>query len=247
MAAGNPRLENEEEVDDYMSDSLLIQDIRPGLPLSHESKRKLHQAKIKQECDLKPKKVREEQARQSALSQPISSENKGFKILCKMGFQPDSLSTQKPPININMKCDRTGIGFARQSTSSAKCKLDEKTNDQARFQFVTVTKEKLDTRFGLIDLQKSQRTCRHLDMEAGLTEAPDVYFWPEERVDGDESIEREDDKDGMEDVSLHEQLCKITEYLRGQYFYCLWCGLKYEGTQDLEENCPGNNRSSHDG
>lgn len=40
-------------------------------------------------------------------------------------------------------------------------------------------------------------------------------------------------------------LAVIINYLRTKYKYCLWCGIKYESLEDIEDNCPGNTYDSH--
>ena len=43
-----------------------------------------------------------------------------------------------------------------------------------------------------------------------------------------------------------EQLNIITEYLRSQYLYCLWCGITFSDNQDMSSNCPGSTRDDHE-
>jgi len=43
-----------------------------------------------------------------------------------------------------------------------------------------------------------------------------------------------------------EQLQMITEYLRSQYHYCLWCGISFTDDKDMESTCPGSTREDHD-
>ena len=43
-----------------------------------------------------------------------------------------------------------------------------------------------------------------------------------------------------------EELNIITEYLRSQYLYCLWCGITFSDTEDMSTNCPGSTRYDHD-
>ena len=67
-----------------MSDDFLI-DIRPGL-LSKSTKRKFKEPK-KDMPRQKKVKVLEEEARSKGLSAPLSSDNKGFNMLQKMGYK----------------------------------------------------------------------------------------------------------------------------------------------------------------
>ena len=43
-----------------------------------------------------------------------------------------------------------------------------------------------------------------------------------------------------------EQLQMITEYLRSQYYYCLWCGITFTDCEDMVSTCPGPTREDHD-
>lgn len=43
-----------------------------------------------------------------------------------------------------------------------------------------------------------------------------------------------------------EQLQMITEYLRSQYLYCLWCGITFSDSKDMCSTCPGFTREDHD-
>ena len=45
---------------------------------------------------------------------------------------------------------------------------------------------------------------------------------------------------------LHEALQDILGYLRERYCYCLYCGCKYDDSQDMARNCPGLAEADHD-
>lgn len=71
---------------DYMSDDFLV-DVRPGL-LSRSAKRKIKIIEPKEETPKKKKTmVLEEDARSKGLSVPLSSDNKGFAMLQRMGYK----------------------------------------------------------------------------------------------------------------------------------------------------------------
>lgn len=77
---------SDDEEQDYMSDNFLVE-IRPGL-LSRRAKRKINVNELKKELPTQKKaKVLEEEARSKGLSEPISSDNKGFALLQKMGYK----------------------------------------------------------------------------------------------------------------------------------------------------------------
>ena len=88
---------------DYMSDELLtdLGDVRPGL-LGREGKRKARVERYPIDVP-KSKKVKliEEEAREKGLSEPISSDNKGFSLLQKMGYK-EGTSLGKSGVNKNV-------------------------------------------------------------------------------------------------------------------------------------------------
>ena len=101
------------------------------------------------------------------------------------------------------------------------------------------------------DLRKSQRACEQLDMDSGYTSPIASWYWASV---SDQSCEDEDsdDSDTSEEPTvsastMHLELCDIlfvpvlfylqlieklgslTDYLRDNYFYCVWCGTSYQG------------------
>ena len=42
------------------------------------------------------------------------------------------------------------------------------------------------------------------------------------------------------------KLNEINNYLRNQYYYCLWCGIKYDNQKLFNTQCPGFDLSLHD-
>ena len=42
-----------------------------------------------------------------------------------------------------------------------------------------------------------------------------------------------------------EKLEMLTKYLRTTYSYCIWCCVKYENKEDMENDCPGDVRADH--
>lgn len=97
--------------------------MRPGLVRSHKIARenKMKEKKEKEEAEQrhrqKPVKQLEVERREEGLSSAISSENKGFAMLAKMGYkQGDAIGRSASgivePIPIQVKCDRAGLGRA---------------------------------------------------------------------------------------------------------------------------------------
>ncbi|BFZ11869.1 hypothetical protein BsWGS_14908 [Bradybaena similaris] len=70
----------------------------------------------------------------------------------------------------------------------------------------------------------------------------------DDEYDGDtvEDDCKDDDTEPSMMFSDFEKLDMLTRYLRNVYQYCIWCGTKYNGTKDLESNCPGNSAEAHD-
>lgn len=62
-----------------------------------------------------------------------------------------------------------------------------------------------------------------------------VWFWPDyaneleddKRETGDTADDNEEEVD--DEISNGEKLKAVTSYLRSTHFYCVWCGVKYEG------------------
>ncbi|KAJ8955347.1 hypothetical protein NQ318_003441 [Aromia moschata] len=107
--------------DDYMSFKVLVDcqdDVRPSLLFNKREKRQLEMYKKKQESVSKRQKSLgeiERENRDRGLNTAISSENKGFKLLEKMGFKPGesigkSKSGIKEPIDIVYKQGTSGMG-----------------------------------------------------------------------------------------------------------------------------------------
>ena len=87
--------EHEEEEDDYMSAGFLqgLEDVRPGL-LTRDQRRKRKCDDKHEKSKALPKrkviKMAESEAREQALSTPISSSSKGYGLLQKMGYKEGS-------------------------------------------------------------------------------------------------------------------------------------------------------------
>lgn len=67
----------------------------------------------------------------------------------------------------------------------------------------------------------------------------------EETAEMAETAEPADEEYELE-VPESDQLVALTEYLRTTHFYCLWCGITYNDTEDIEDNCPGDTSADHD-
>lgn len=98
------------------------EDVRPGLARSHQKSHQYEMEAKKARVDAEqrqkqlPKKYLESQRRDEGMSAAISSDNKGFAMLAKMGYkQGDALGRSTTtgivePIAIQVKNDRGGLG-----------------------------------------------------------------------------------------------------------------------------------------
>ena len=80
--------------------------------------------------------------------------------------------------------------------------------------------------------------------EAGEEERPIVDI---SNLEEEKDIRKQERYDEYEDEFIpEEKLQMITEYLRSQYRYCLWCGITFKDTDDMNAACPGSTRDDHD-
>ena len=80
--------------------------------------------------------------------------------------------------------------------------------------------------------------------EVGEEEASTVEI---SSLEEEKDIRKHDQYDEYEDEFIpEEKLQMITEYLRSQYRYCLWCGTTFKDIDDMNAACPGSTRDDHD-
>ncbi|XP_026869895.2 G patch domain-containing protein 11 isoform X1 [Electrophorus electricus] len=257
---------NDEE--DYMSDAFLTQimDVRPGMPMVKRAKEALRRETLHKEKNIqnnqKSYKEHERDRRDAALETSISSENKGFALLSKMGYKlGQGLGKEGggrvEPIPINIKTDRGGIGMMELKKRKAEEKLEnyrkkEQTKQQIEKKsfedFRERKRSEKDKHQTEQDLRKSQQACEQLDSQKGMIVPKDSWYWPEviKDEDGDHSDEStiEGSKE-KEELTPLVKLQFITSYLRSMHFYCLWCGTAYGDEEDLKLNCPGDTAADH--
>lgn len=237
------------------------EDIRPGLTFNHRQKRTLELHKKKQELQSKrpkPYQQQEKELREKGLNTAISSDNKGFQLLTKMGFKPGASLGKtdkgiKEPINVIVKETTSGVG-REQHVKMAKQKK-ELTLKQREQTFRAANVEKSIVWTLRRDFSKAQRVCEELDFREGVKVPKEIYFWTKESVKKmkeKEKTEEESDEESETDDEEYEQyvteenMFQIIDYLREKYLYCLYCVFTGESKEDLEENCPGPYRLDHD-
>ncbi|XP_012270973.1 G patch domain-containing protein 11 [Orussus abietinus] len=249
--------------DDYMSDKFLQgmeKCVAPSLVHRHTDKRQIEmmKKKVKLEAQMreknKPVRVIEEEKREEGLSSAISSDNKGFAMLMKMGYKPGqgigkTESGISEPIPVDVKANRLGLGKAVKKTK--KCRNpDEKLNNLNMDDFRVRMAQRKAEHLIEGDLSKSQRVCERLDTCNKMEEPHELWFWPTKEKpknedDSSSDSEEEEEEEEIEALPSTEKLEILTKYLRDRYFYCIWCGTAFDDQDDLKENCPGGTRNDH--
>lgn len=202
----------------------------------------------------------EKETREQGLQTSLTSENKGFAMLSKMGYKSGQAIGKTStgiiePIGIKIKDGRAGLGReaaikelweqkaafrrARQSQTIETLNVDEYRKRMV---------ERSSNRKEIGDLGKCQRACEKMDHEEKVKEPVLCWFWPDRRTK--EEIEEEEEKleneeDQEEDYTNSQKLEMLIKFLRTTYNYCHWCGVKFIDVTDLMENCPGPGKDDH--
>lgn len=108
-------------------------------------------------------------------------------------------------------------------------------------------------------IRKAQKSCYDLDSIDSRPRKSD-FFWPPGVVralqtkktrlidqTNDSTVFQNDfDEDDLDEFEPETLILEITEYLRKEYFFCVYCAVKFNDAEDLEQNCPGNCHTLHD-
>ncbi|XP_011686003.1 PREDICTED: G patch domain-containing protein 11 [Wasmannia auropunctata] len=257
--------------EDYMSDKFLqeISERHDSSSLIHRHSDRREFALMKKKAEIesrmkeqnKPMRVVEAEKREEGLSSAITSANKGFEMLMKMGYKPGqgigkTQSGMTEPIPVEVKADRQGLGKTllkkdSRKRGNASAKLDNMNTRDFRSRIAQEKAEQLQRS----DLYKSRKVCQELDAKENIEKPEESWFWPESKeekedddADADDDDEDDDDDDDVEDdeaLDDSEKLDILTRYLRRKYFYCIWCGTKFNDEDDLRDECPGSTRNDH--
>lgn len=206
---------------------------------------------------------------QQTLSQPLSTDNKGFQLMAKMGYKSGTglgkqADARIEPIGICIKSDRGGLGreaaiaelaAKRQELRRAHLLLKAGIESSAEVSSEAYRRratQKAEERRLNYDLKRCQQTCESLDLAAGISEAELEFFWPPKPIDQTDEEESDTvteevqtEETEAEQYSASEQLELLISYLRTGYKFCYWCGTHYESVEDLDTNCPGVTRDEH--
>ena len=214
----------------------------------------------------------EVEKREEGLQKSLDSSNKGFALLAKMGYKAgESLGKSKSgrlePIPIEVKTNRSGLGrdAAIQHIKETKAKLKSMKklslhNPTSTAEFRASQSLKIRAKRVESDLFNGQKACRQLDLGKEFSEPVEPWFWPKpiedknvveeeakiQEIVGTEEEEGEDENEEEVDIPPEEMLKILTEYLRAEYLFCIWCGITFHDVEDLNKSCPGNDRESHD-
>ena len=248
--------------DDYMSDIFIqTSDHKSTLNKSKNLLRKRKLEKNKSESDLKnklkPKHIIEHEQREKGLATSISSDNLGFKLMQKMGYKNGEGLGKKgdgrfEPVPIVLKGNRFGFGKesrdkdrieARKKLLKIVAEKTKKLEQIRRNDFRARMSQKYTMQQTERDFQKSQNACHQLDSSEDIEEPLYEFFWPSFTSSEDDD---DDDISLPEEFSTSDKLSLITNYLREQYYYCIWCASKYDDFEDLCKHCPGDTASAHD-
>eukprot|EP00158_Paraphelidium_tribonemae_P007578 Partr_v1_DN28290_c1_g1_i2_m75341 putative coiled-coil domain containing 75 len=141
-------------------------------------------------------KSQEEAKRKQGLETALSTENKGFQLLAKMGYKPGkalgstssttAAAALTEPIPISMHSGRSGIGV--ESTLKAKRKeledheieeyqehialMDKRVDEFAHTAAAAFTRKRVAG-----DLRKAMIACEDLDRRGGKENGDDMYWW----------------------------------------------------------------------
>lgn len=203
--------------EDYMSDAILLKfaDVKPSLIKNNSVKRanenETKKQKLIEDARLRnrPMHVIQKEKLKEGLNKAITSDNKGFAMLQKMGFKAGtSLGKSgtseaiKEPIKIIMKADqRSGLGVetaAREKHDELlinfKRKIQE--SDMSAEDYRKKMREQSDTKQIDKDLRKLQKCCRMIELDKRVKFPIHQWFWPENKQlknDSDESSENEEE------------------------------------------------------
>ncbi|XP_071445339.1 G patch domain-containing protein 11 [Hetaerina americana] len=211
---------------DYMSDDFLAKcleagkntDIRPGLIFDRSKRRRVDIEKRKAETDEKNKKrykphgQKEVERREEGLREAISTDNKGFALLQKMGYKPgDALGKSGKglvePVPIEVKSGRGGLGreTALKEVAEAKSHAVQRWRMKRKEEAEIGTKDyrlriaaEARKRQAEGDLRVSQKACHHLDEVNGYETPIEKWFWPEIKINVDEESSSESEEEDFD-------------------------------------------------
>ncbi|KAI8880109.1 hypothetical protein K501DRAFT_287070 [Backusella circina FSU 941] len=260
---------SDSEEEDYMSLKFLEgaeQFEKERKPATYSEKRKQQIRQQQKKAHIKPRAVLEQEERERGLETSVSSDNKGLKMLMKMGFkQGTGLGKDgiTQPIKVELKAGRHGIGMdnhlkrEREEQEKEELELRKRLQvdpDDYRATMAQKAKENQMSRY----LKAAVSICQNLDQENKVESNILWLLKPQEEEKEEESKDAETENEPscklqfpieeieeLKNLKIEEQLIKLLDYLRTHYYYCFWCSVKYSDQEDLDGSCPGPNEDDH--
>ena len=229
--------------DDYMK--IQIPEAAPTTESYSKKRNNSKLASIQKNKKSKSEAVKLEYAKQ----QPLTVENKGFQMLQKLGFKPGSALGKgglNEPIQVEIKNDRVGLGKTDTVKVKTENRLQKEKQEEA---FVEKMSMKQEKRLLELDLQKARLAIMAADEQVSKKS---IYWLQKNQhvgIDGycSEVIDVVDSvQEEFEASSDSNKLYECIQYLRKNYFYCIWCSSTFTDMNDMLENCPGNTRILHE-
>ena len=247
------RSHDDDDDDDYMSDKILAAASQAAAPQLLNPRRRLPPAPpaVPVPNEKSRRRVQEIEQREQGLSTAITSDNKGYQLLKKMGYKEGSkLGNNSPhglaePIAIRIHPSRWGLG--EESEKKEKVRLKEEVKSKFTRQIQSTYQDHLKHKYYSkrlrSDIDKCQAVCERLDREKLHLEESALWKSTQDE-EKEEDIDEEDDETN-EQCQMEAQLQRLTCYLRETHCYCVWCGQAFETSEELQETCPGNERDLH--
>lgn len=189
----------------------------------------------------------------NSLSKSILNENSvGFKMMQMMGFKPNgglgvenNPNAIKEPISVTKRKSRMGIGSKKSKTI-----VLQPINSESTKRFHNTSKEAFEERKKVDTITKLQKFCYEESKESIETSDDEITnvnpLWRDYVVErcGDQFPDLVPNND-QQSPSTDAKLNLLLEYARSNFFYCIYCGIKYANEDEILQQCPGQFRESH--
>lgn len=258
-----------EEEDDYMSLKFLeeAEQFETKRQETYSERRKRQLREHEKNTQIKSRAQLEAEQLEKGLNQSVAqSENKGMKMLMKMGFKQGSGLGKdgiKEPIQVDLKKDRMGIGMKRAREQDEERELEhelKKRNEMDPQEYRNMMAQRAKDNQYIRYLTAAVSICEKMDAEKEITANILWICKPLKLEEGSdegeikalldeaekkEALYPETEVEELKKLSNAEKLDKVTGYLRTEHLYCFWCSAKYNDKEDLDTNCPGPTEDDH--
>lgn len=258
------------EEDDYMSLKFLesAQEFESKRKESSYTERRRKQIREQEKkAYIKPRAQLEEEEREKGLQKSLEQDNKGMKMLMKMGFKKGmalgSGDGIVEPIKVDLKSGRLGIGMAKKRERELEQAEEEQAQKRVQIDpedYRAVMAQRAKDHQYIKYLNAAVSVCEKLDEDHGVksnifwtlkpivvdnSEEDETNKQTEQEEQNEEPLYPQEEVDKLQSLTLDQQLETLITYLRETYFYCFWCRAKYENKDDLDTNCPGVEEDDH--